>query len=232
MKKKYKCPCCGYYTFDHELDESYDICPVCFWEDSDYDYDSPDDVCSCNKVSLNLAQVNYLQFGACKKELVEYVREPNEEEKVGIIFCFNGNNGDRIKLELNEVIGFPEATSYEGGYGIICTLIIDAGIYHVKYDNYYTATGALYRFCDELKDCYNSLEGVAKYALMLENDLMFEVDMTSYGRAVITGTYQAVCDRENILHFEIDTDQTCIKNVIEDIEKIKDAYGGMQGIGR
>ena len=21
MEKKYKCPCCGYYTFDHELDE-------------------------------------------------------------------------------------------------------------------------------------------------------------------------------------------------------------------
>ena len=36
MKKKYKCPCCGYYTFDHVLDESYDICPVCYWEDDAY----------------------------------------------------------------------------------------------------------------------------------------------------------------------------------------------------
>ena len=30
---KYKCPCCGFYTFDEKLNGNYDICPVCFWED-------------------------------------------------------------------------------------------------------------------------------------------------------------------------------------------------------
>ena len=30
---KYKCPCCGFYTFDEKPDGNYDICPVCFWED-------------------------------------------------------------------------------------------------------------------------------------------------------------------------------------------------------
>ena len=40
------------------------------------------------------------------------------------LFCLNGYNGEKISLELNEVIGFPDSTSMEGGYDIICTLII------------------------------------------------------------------------------------------------------------
>lgn len=227
--KKHKCPCCGYYTFEHELNESYDICPVCFWEDSCYDYEFPDDVCSCNKVSLNQAQDNFSRFGACKEELVEYVREPNEEEKVGILFCLNGINNDKIKIELNEVIGFPESTSIEGGYDMVCTLTIDAGVYHVTYNDYYTATGVLYKFCESLKKCYNTLNGKAEYKMMLENDLEFEVEMLSNGRAVITGSFQANISRDNILQFEIDTDQSCFKSVIEDIEKLKETYGGMHG---
>lgn len=31
--EKYKCPCCGFYTFDEKPNGNYDICPVCFWED-------------------------------------------------------------------------------------------------------------------------------------------------------------------------------------------------------
>lgn len=31
---KYKCPCCGYYTFDEKPNGNYDICEVCFWEDN------------------------------------------------------------------------------------------------------------------------------------------------------------------------------------------------------
>lgn len=30
--KKYKCPCCGYFTFEKK-ERAYDICLVCFWED-------------------------------------------------------------------------------------------------------------------------------------------------------------------------------------------------------
>ena len=31
--EKYKCPCCGLYTFDEKTNGNYDTCPVCFWED-------------------------------------------------------------------------------------------------------------------------------------------------------------------------------------------------------
>ena len=84
------------------------------------------------------------------------------------IFTFNGYDGEKIALKLKEVIGFPDSTSYEGGYDIICSLEIDVGCYKAKFDRYYSATGALYSFSNQLKECYERLEGEAKYALLLE----------------------------------------------------------------
>ena len=56
--KKYKCPCCGYYTLDNE--GMYDICPVCFWEDND-EVEDPNEYDDCNKISLAEARKNYLE---------------------------------------------------------------------------------------------------------------------------------------------------------------------------
>ena len=53
------------------------------------------------------------------------------------IFTFNGYDGEKIALKLKEVIGFPNSTSYEGGYDIICSLEIDVGCYKAKFDRYY-----------------------------------------------------------------------------------------------
>lgn len=79
-QEKYKCPCCGNYTFGHKLDGTHDICPICFWEDAIYDYHNPDRICAYNKVSINEAKENYKKFGACIEEFVLYVRKPNESE--------------------------------------------------------------------------------------------------------------------------------------------------------
>ena len=43
------------------------------------------------------------------------------------IFCLNGYQNEKIQLELVEVLGFPEITSYEGGYDIVCRLLIQVG---------------------------------------------------------------------------------------------------------
>ncbi|WP_206458887.1 WapI family immunity protein [Anaerovorax sp. IOR16] len=146
------------------------------------------------------------------------------------IFCLNGYENEKISLELNEVIGFPAATSYEGGYDIICTLTIDVGCYHVRCDRYYSATGALYKFNSKLKECYKNLVGQAEYRLLLENDLIFNVSMTSSGHALVTGTFQERPDKHSILSFEMDTDQSCFLSVIESIDNLINTYGGMLGI--
>ena len=71
-----------------------------------------------------------------------------------------------ISVFINEVIGFPNNTSIEGGYDIICTLVIDSGCYHIEHDRLYSATGALYRFSKELNICYTELYGTAEYHLL------------------------------------------------------------------
>lgn len=141
------------------------------------------------------------------------------------LFSLNGYQNDKICLELEEDIGFPDSTSYEGGYDIRCNLKIDAGCYHVEYDELYSATGAIFRFCDELKECYYRLEGQAEYKLFLEDNLYFKVEMTTGGHAVVTGNFQARYDKESILQFQIETDQSCFMSVIQDIEKLKEKYG-------
>lgn len=78
--RKYECPCCGFYTFENEPKGDYDICPVCFWEDDPFAYDDPNEVFSCNGVSLIKAKLNYQTFGACRKDLLVYVRKPYEAE--------------------------------------------------------------------------------------------------------------------------------------------------------
>jgi len=119
-----------------------------------------------------------------------------KENDIMDLFCLNGYNGEKISLELNEVIGFPDHTSIEGGYDIICTLIIDAGCYHIEYERLYSATGALYHFCKELNTCYTNLSGTAKYHLLYERDLIFKVEMTYGGHAIVSGTFQERSDKK------------------------------------
>lgn len=136
------------------------------------------------------------------------------------IFCLRGDDG-KICLELNKSFGFPDETSIEGGYDIVCTVTIDAGAYHAKFTPYYSATEPVFRFCKELQDCYNTLEGTASYALAYETDLKFDVQMLSRGKAIIVGIFQADSSRENILQFEINTDQSYFKSVIDEIGEFR-----------
>lgn len=147
------------------------------------------------------------------------------------LFCLNGYNGERLSMEFNEIFGFPDNISYDGGYDMVCTLKIDAGCFHVESENLYSATGALYRFCDELKVCYDKLHGTAEYRMLLEDDLSFKIAMTNGGRAFVKGTFQERRhDQNNVLHFEFDTDQSCFFSVIQDIEKLKEKYGDEKGM--
>ena len=82
--KKYKCPCCGYFTFEEKPNGNYNICPVCFWEDDPVAYENYDEDCCCNGVSLSKAKQNYKAFGACRKDMVIHARKPNKDELTGI----------------------------------------------------------------------------------------------------------------------------------------------------
>lgn len=91
FKKKYKCPCCGYYTLEDEPGH-FDICPVCYWEDDNIQADDPDYWGGANYMSLNDARKNYKEFGAISKEFLDLVRPPTEEERLGICSTSNDEN--------------------------------------------------------------------------------------------------------------------------------------------
>jgi len=78
---KYKCPCCGYYTYDRQPDNTYEICEVCFWEDDGLQLDDPNMAGGANTISLNEARINFKKYGACEERFVENVRPPLDEEK-------------------------------------------------------------------------------------------------------------------------------------------------------
>lgn len=79
--KKYQCPCCGYFTYHVPANEDCGyICPVCFWENDPFiTFDSePSD--SNHGMTLKEAKDNFLQFGACDKEMLCHVRKPRDNE--------------------------------------------------------------------------------------------------------------------------------------------------------
>lgn len=80
---KYKCPCCGYYTFSEKLNGNYDICPVCFWEDDSNAFNDINKNCSSNGISFVEAQKNFIAFGACSKSMIANVRQPKKDEFSG-----------------------------------------------------------------------------------------------------------------------------------------------------
>lgn len=78
--KKHQCPCCGYFTFEKEVDNTFAICDVCYWEDDGVQLDDPNYTGGANTMSLNQARENYKRWGAIEERLIEYVRPPKEDE--------------------------------------------------------------------------------------------------------------------------------------------------------
>lgn len=76
------------------------------------------------------------------------------------------------------------------------------------------------------------LYGSAEYFLLLEDDLSFTVSMTANGHALVKGRFQERPNKNTALEFEMETDQTCLPPVFRGIDRLKNTYGGMQGIGR
>ena len=79
--KKYRCPCCGYFTLD-DGPGHFEICPVCFWEDDGLQSDKPDYWGGANEMCLNEARENYKKFGAKAEIYLDIVRPPLPEEMV------------------------------------------------------------------------------------------------------------------------------------------------------
>lgn len=80
IHSKFPCPCCGYRTIPEKPNGTYTICPVCFWEDGTIQTDDANLEGGTSAKSLQQAQKNFLEFGACDVDMIQNVRPPNTEE--------------------------------------------------------------------------------------------------------------------------------------------------------
>ena len=148
------------------------------------------------------------------------------------VFEIKGFSDERISMEITEVYGFPEETSFRGGYDVQCSLQISCGVYNMRTDCYYTSTGALFDFYNELSKCHKDLQGTASYKVYCpEND--FELDIEFNARGVkIRGKYQDVPTVKNVLSFEFESDQSYFNEVIADLKRVALQFVGKQGKNR
>lgn len=80
--KKYQCPCCSYFTYNVPPAEGLGIYLPCLFLGKDPLIASNDDPSGSNHgITLNEAKSNYLKFGACEEEMLQYVRPPKSSEK-------------------------------------------------------------------------------------------------------------------------------------------------------
>jgi len=133
-----------------------------------------------------------------------------------------------IQIELEEVYGFPNETSYLGGYDVKGKIAIKSGNYYVKDAEIWFSTGQVYRFFIELQKCYNELKGSVTFSES-ENNLQIELKFNRFGQINIQGYFQEVAHQENILHFEFESEQSYLTATLSQLNNIVDQYGDLKG---
>ncbi|MCM2535008.1 hypothetical protein NDK43_25040 [Neobacillus pocheonensis] len=133
-----------------------------------------------------------------------------------------------IRIELNEVIGFPNQTSYLGGYDVKGKIEIKSGNYYVKGAELWFSTGQVYEFFNQLQKCYNNLKGSATFSES-ENFLKLDLRFNRFGQINIQGYFQEIANQENILQYEFESEQSYLVSTLHQLKNIVDHYGDLKG---
>lgn len=133
-----------------------------------------------------------------------------------------------VRIALTTVFGYPEQTSAFGGYDTQSTLEIKSGGFSVLTE-LYVSTGDIYNFFEQLKNCYETLNGTARLD-SYEMNLRVAVEFDSLGHANISGEFVERLEPPNTLKFNLTTDQTYLKNTVTELERIYKYYGNNKGV--
>ncbi|KPB06254.1 WapI family immunity protein [Bacillus sp. CHD6a] len=144
-------------------------------------------------------------------------------------FELGGKKG-HIRIELVEVLGFPEETSYLGGYDVKGKIEIRSGNYYLSDAELWFSTGQIYNFYHQLLKSYNELKGIVYFQNPDSSELKLAIEFTELGQLSIHGSFQEYLSEENSLHFEIESEQSYLTSTLADLKKIVDHYGGNVGV--
>jgi hypothetical protein len=115
-----------------------------------------------------------------------------------------------------------------GGYNVKGKIEIMSGNYYVKNAELWFSIGQIFEFFVQLQKCYNELKGCATFS-EAENILKVELIFNRIGKVNIQGYFQELTHQENILHFEIESNQSYMASTLSQLKNIVDHYGDMKG---
>ncbi|MDH6371724.1 hypothetical protein M2444_003523 [Paenibacillus sp. PastF-3] len=143
-------------------------------------------------------------------------------------FVVRGKQGCYVNITLDEVFGYPNATSHFGGYDVRGTAELKSGNYYVKGELWFS-TGQTYEFYNQLARCYTDLMGIATFCNS-EANLKIDINFNNRGQVVIEGYFKEFAHQDNELKFEIESNQSFFIETLDGLREIVDHYGGLKGI--
>ncbi len=143
-------------------------------------------------------------------------------------FTIKGDESDHLTLTFTEVYDFPDKTCSWGGYDARAELKLKSGNFQVK-SSFYTTTGEVFSFYQQLKECNNKMAGSAVYD-SYETNLKFTASYDTLGHVTIHGEYSENMSSNNQLDFSFGTDQSFIKYTLDELELFVAKYGDLKGV--
>ena len=139
-----------------------------------------------------------------------------------------GGESNFIEFVLNTIHGFPDETSFEGGYTVEGTVNIQSGNYNVTNGDLWFTTGQVFQLYEQLDEVYKSLKGKVRFH-NYECTIDFEISFNFTGQINIEGYFRDSSGNGR-LEFNFQLDQTYIRSTLKQLKDIVEIYGGMRGI--
>ncbi|GAB3329455.1 hypothetical protein GCM10027299_32830 [Larkinella ripae] len=140
-------------------------------------------------------------------------------------FSIEGKHGF-IKIEIEEVFGYPNRTCHWGGYETKSKLSFRSGTYAVEGD-IWLSTGEIFNFYNDLSSTYVSVSG--KATLFHESILLFTVRFDDTGHLLVNGEFSPYLSENNLSVFELVSDQSYLPETLASLKNIVNTYGGNTG---
>lgn len=133
---------------------------------------------------------------------------------------FIGTPQNNIRFDIYAING---GCYHWDGCDFEAALEIHSSFIDVSFCRYFAYVDGLLNFYDQLKTCYETLQGKAQYHPIYEADLVFELEMLPRGYVKVTGElHDNDMHDGNYVHFEFSMDQSYLKETVNQLKRIVD----------
>lgn len=130
----------------------------------------------------------------------------------------SGKNGCIVIKFKEHNISFCKIDCYET-FDINGFIEINSRSYFTKGKISFTLAD-IYIFYKDLKNLYNNLQGEAQFCSLFPGELKICIEFFENGSVIIGGSYKESYSYNNILKFNIDSDQSYFQETIQKLERL------------